>query len=148
MPYCPTCAARNIDDAQFCRACGADISFLSEAMKEERQRAEKALRLSFIGASFLLLAIIMLFAAPAPAGWIFCFSMLCAAFPLLGSGLAEMFYMRRYKRAIGSVTGATQTLTGGRAGQLPPRNTSEIIEPSSVTEGTTKALRVPRGHRS
>ena len=151
--YCPACAAQNIDNAQFCRACGADISFLSKAMtrrvpEKEQQRAERGLRYSFIGAGFLLMAIIMLFVAPAPANWALCFSMLCAAFPLLGSGIATILSVRRYEQSLGLGTGETLKLTGQSVGQLPPRNTSEIINPPSVTESTTKNLRVPSDHES
>ena len=49
--YCPTCAAQNVDNAQFCRACGADISFLSQAMTrpepEEEKRREQASAILF-----------------------------------------------------------------------------------------------------
>ena len=150
--YCPTCAAQNIDNAQFCRACGGDISFLSKAMtrrlpEKEQHTAEKGLRYSFIGAGFLLIAIIILFVAPAPTNWALSFSMLCAAFPLLGSGVAKILYVRRYeRRALGSRTGETQKLTGQSVGQLPPPNTSEIIEPPSITEGTTKTLSLRPDH--
>ena len=149
--YCPTCAAHNIDSAQFCRACGADISFLSKAMprrlpEREQQTAEKGLRYSFIGAGFLIIAIVMAFVAPAPTNWALCFSALCAAFPLLGSGVAKILYVRRNERALRSGTGETDKLTGQSVGQLPPRNTSEIIQPPSITEGTTKTLSVRPDH--
>ena len=146
--YCPTCAAQNIDNAQFCRTCGADISFLSKAVtrrlpEKEQLAAEKGLRYSFIGAGFLLIAIIMLFAAPAPTNWALCFSMLCAGFPMLGSGVAKMLYVRRYEQRLTSGSAETQKLAGQSVSQLPPRNTSEIAQPASITEGTTKALKVP-----
>jgi len=147
--YCPTCAAQNIDNAQFCRTCGADIGFLWQAMttrrlpEKEQQMAEKGLRYSFIGAGFLLIAIIMLFAAPAPASWQLGFAMLCAAFPLLGSGVAKMLYVRRYEQRLTSGSVETPKLAGQSVTQLPPRNTSEIAQPASITEATTKALKVP-----
>ena len=150
--YCPTCAAQNIDNAQYCRACGADISFLSQAMTrpapENEKRREQGLRYSFIGAGFLVLALIMLFAAPPPANWAICFSMLCAGFPLLGTGIATILSVRRHELGRGMGTGETQKLTGQFIPQLPPRSTSEIVEPASVTEGTTKILRVPPDHES
>ena len=151
--YCSVCAAQNIDNAQFCRACGADISFLSKAVtrrvpEKEQQRAERGLRYSFIGAGFLLMAMIMFFVAPPPANWALCFSMLCAAFPLLGSGIATILSVRRYERSLGLGTGETQRLTGQSIDQLPPHNTSEIIRPNSVTESTTKTLRLPSDHES
>jgi hypothetical protein len=151
--YCPTCAAQNIDNAQFCRTCGADISFLSQAVtrrlpEKEQQAAEKGLRYSFIGAGFLLIAIIMLFAAPAPTNWALCFSMLCAAFPLLGSGVAKMLSVRRYQQRFTLGSAETQKLAGQSVGQLPPRNTSEIVPPASITEGTTKTLKVPANNEN
>src|SRR5438046_14837 len=146
--YCPACATQNIDSAQFCRACGADISFLSKAItrrlpEKEQQSAEKGLRYSFIGAGFLLIAIIMLFAAPAPTNWALCFAMLCAAFPMLGSGVAKMLYVRRYEQRLTSSSLETPKLAGQSVSQLPPRNTSEIGQPASITEATTKTLKVP-----
>ena len=172
--YCPACAAQNIDNAQFCRTCGVDISFLSEAMTrrppekeqqfagsappfakyfigprrppaKEQQMAEKGLRYSFIGAGFLVIAIIMLFAAPAQINWALCFSMLCAAFPMLGSGVAKMLYVRRYEQSLssGKVGAEKQKLSAQPVSQLPSRNTSEIVQPASVTEGTTKILKAP-----
>lgn len=31
--YCPRCAAQNLDDAKFCRACGADIRLVPQALQ-------------------------------------------------------------------------------------------------------------------
>lgn len=150
--YCPTCATPNVDNAQFCRACGADISFLSQALirqkPEEEQRREKGLRYSFIGTGFLLLVMIMLFAAPPPASWALCFSMLCAGFPLLGTGVATILSVRRSEQSRRLGTGETQKLPGQFIPQLPPRTTSEIVQPPSITEGTTKTLRGPSDHES
>ena len=144
--YCPTCAAQNIDDAQFCSACGADISFLSKAMsrrhpEKAQQESEQGLRYSFIGAGFLIIAILMLFAAPPPANWALCFSMLCAAFPLLGSGAAKILSARKERQqSLGPAMETKQEFRGPSIGQLPPPNTAEMIKPPSVTEGTTKIL--------
>ena len=30
--FCPRCAAQNTEEAKFCRACGADISLVPQAM--------------------------------------------------------------------------------------------------------------------
>ncbi|MFN2482444.1 MAG: zinc-ribbon domain-containing protein, partial [Pyrinomonadaceae bacterium] len=30
--FCPKCAAHNLDEAKFCRACGADISLVPQAL--------------------------------------------------------------------------------------------------------------------
>src|SRR5690348_12756074 len=110
-----SCAARLRCAEDSTETSGADISFLSKALtrgapEKEHQAAEQGLRYSFIGAGFLLIAIIMLFAAPAPANWAFCFSMLCAAFPLLGSGIAKILYVKRYQQSLGSSARETQKL--------------------------------------
>ncbi len=53
--YCPRCAAQNLDDAKFCRACGADIRLVPQAVRgtlppsralerTERDRASKRRR--------------------------------------------------------------------------------------------------------
>ncbi|MDQ2921259.1 MAG: zinc ribbon domain-containing protein [Acidobacteriota bacterium] len=146
--YCPTCAAQNIDSAHFCRGCGADISFLSKATirglpEKEQLTAEKGLRYTFIGAGFLITAIVMALVAPPPANWALCFSMLCAAFPLLGSGIAMTLHVKRYQQNLASGAKEPEKLMGQPVGQLPARNTSEMIQPNSITEGTTKTLRVP-----
>lgn len=31
--YCPQCAAQNVEGAKFCRACGADLRLVSQALK-------------------------------------------------------------------------------------------------------------------
>ncbi len=30
--YCPKCGAQNIEDAKFCRGCGADIGLVPQAL--------------------------------------------------------------------------------------------------------------------
>jgi hypothetical protein len=145
--YCPTCAAQNIVNAQFCRACGADISFLSQAMTrpepEHEKRREQGLRYTFTGAGFLLVALIMLLTAPQPVNWAIAFAMLCAGFPLVGTGVARVLSVRR--RELGRGLGAGETQRPA-AQFMPPRTTSQFVKPASVTEGTTEILRVPSHH--
>jgi hypothetical protein len=149
--YCPNCASQNMEDAQFCRTCGADISFLSKAMSRRgsdkgQEDAEVGLRYSFIGAGFLLIAILMLFAAPAPANWAISLSLLCAAFPLLGSGVAKILATRRgLQQGPGSATRVDQELPASSVDRLPSPNTAEMTNPVTVTEGTTKILQEPKG---
>lgn len=105
------------------------------------QGIEQGLRYTFIGGGFLLLAILMLFAAPPPANWAICFSMLCAAFPLLGSGAAKILSAKKERQpSLGSAPPAQQELRGPSVRSLASPNTAEMIKPPSVTEGTTKIL--------
>src|SRR5437879_3744295 len=39
--FCPKCAAQNIDDASFCRVCGANIGLVSQALQGRLPEAEK-----------------------------------------------------------------------------------------------------------
>jgi hypothetical protein len=38
--FCPKCAAQNLDEAKFCRACGADISLVPQALTGQLARVE------------------------------------------------------------------------------------------------------------
>jgi hypothetical protein len=80
--YCPRCAVQNLDDAKFCRACGADIRFVPQALlgnlpvgmeqhgegkaasrkKKEKKREpatiDAGLRNIFKGIAFLLIVLV------------------------------------------------------------------------------------------
>src|SRR5215212_2529991 len=112
--YCPKCGAQNIEDANFCRGCGADLSLVPQAMtghlaerravghdaigqpydesgrrihrRREPPRLDKAITNIFMGIGFLLVSLsVMRFA---PAGRIWWFWMLIPAFTMLGGGVA------------------------------------------------------------
>ncbi|MGH9903752.1 MAG: zinc-ribbon domain-containing protein, partial [Pyrinomonadaceae bacterium] len=38
--FCPRCAAQNVDDASFCRACGTNISLVPQALTGRFSEAE------------------------------------------------------------------------------------------------------------
>jgi hypothetical protein len=78
----------------------------------------------------------------APAGKIWWFWMLIPAFTTLGGGVAEYV---RYKHSKGEElklpgSEARAAVPPARVSALPPRNTSEMVPPPSVTEGTTRHL--------
>jgi hypothetical protein len=131
--YCPSCGTQNIENAQFCRGCGENISLVPQAlagqMPENRAigydvegqpydasgrrthtprvpRLDKAISSSFIGLAFLLISIILLFKNQDWWFW-----MLIPAFSLIGGGIAEYV---RYKQA---EQGAK---VGGGAAAAPP----------------------------
>jgi hypothetical protein len=169
--YCPKCGAQNIEDANFCRGCGADLSLVPQAMTghlpekravghdaeaksygdyrrrrnrdKEPPRLDKAITNVFMGVAFLLVSFsVMLFA---PGGRMWWYWMLIPAFTMLGGGVAEYV---RYKQSRGEEV----KLPGiqprpelpptppARVSALPTRNTSELVQPPSVTEGTTRHL--------
>lgn len=165
--YCPNCAAQNIDGAQFCRACGSNISLVPRAMsshlpatgpaesdgesggrKSRRRRRhgeapsmEKGVKSLFTGLGFLVVCIALSFSVMGTGWW---FWMLIPAFTLMGGGVAEIMRAKHAENRqlpYGPATTAVPPVQ--RAGSLPPRNTSELMPPvPSVTEGTTRHLGV------
>jgi zinc-ribbon domain len=165
--YCPKCGVQNIDGASFCRACGTNLSLVSQALtgrlpeavstgaegglsrrerKRERKRnrppsIERAVKEVFSGLAFICVSIAVLFYAP--AGHIWWFWMLIPAFMGIGDGVAEFI---RYKQSLKTAQLAPPAYTPpavapaplGR--ELPPRNTNDLYPPASVTESTTQLL--------
>lgn len=163
--FCPRCAAQNVDDAKYCRACGADISLVPQAVsgelagrltegeggrKRQRQKehlgVEGAVRQFFMGVAFVLVSLSVLFFMPGGQHW--WFWMLIPAFIFIGGGVGA--YLRhqeeRKRLAPPAFAPAQQPLmqTPPRATELPPRrDTGQVVSPPSVTEGTTRHLGVP-----
>ena len=171
--FCPKCAAQNVEDAKFCRSCGADISLVPQAVsgalaerlaageeddsrsRRDRRHArrhggqpvtiERAVRSFFMGLAFIFVA----FAARtwAPAGNIWWFWMFIPAFGMLADGVSTYLRLAEEKKRPAAPPFYTPPQTAvphaPRASELPPRNTGEMIPPPSVTEGTTRHLGVP-----
>jgi hypothetical protein len=120
--YCPQCATDNLDNASFCRGCGANISLVSQALtgsrpavvpSEELEDSSRAGRRSrrrkckkppsvehgikniFMGIAFVLVALsIMVFGKGGQDWW---FWMLIPAFAMLGGGVAELVGIKMEK---------------------------------------------------
>ena len=166
--YCPKCAAQNIEDAQFCRGCGENISLVPQALsghmpewravghdaeghpydesgrrierKREVPRLDKAVKSTFIGLAFLTIAIILAFSSTGRHDW--WYWLLIPSFAMIGGGVAEYI---RLKHAGGLKEtplsdSAARAVASARVSALPPRNTSELVPPPSVTENTTRHL--------
>jgi len=170
--FCPRCGAQNTEEAKFCRACGTDISLVPQAVtgvlaerlastdeslhgrrrrRRERERAgkpvtiERAVKSFFTGLAFLLVAFSVF--VWAPAGRIWWFWMLIPAFSLLADGVSTYLRLAEEKKRPAAPPFYTPPQTAvphaPRAGELPPRDTGQMIPPPSVTEGTTRHLGVP-----
>jgi hypothetical protein len=166
--FCPKCATQNMDGARFCRACGADISLVPQAMSGtltlEKQAADldafsqedepvwrrrrrhggeqgidKAIKPIFMGLGFLIAAIVLAF-MPMGRGW--WFWMFIPAFAMLGGGVAELVRMKIEQGQLFSERAAARAVASARReAELPARGTSELMPPPpSVTEGTTRHL--------
>ena len=170
--FCPICAAQNTEEAKFCRSCGTDISLVPQAVtgvlaerlaagdenfksrvrrrREHRHDSkpvniERAVRSFFMGLAFIFVAFSA--RAWAPAGNIWWFWMFIPAFGMLADGVSTYLRLAEEKKRPVAPPFYTPPQTAvppvPRAGELPPRNTGEMIPPPSVTEGTTRHLGVP-----
>jgi hypothetical protein len=173
--YCPRCAAQNVDDAKFCRSCGADVSLVPQALTgtladklapedgdarrprrgHREPSIEKGVKSLFLGLAFVLIALsILIFAGGGRNWW---FWMLIPAFALIGDGVGALVRVWHDQRKLAppgyapsqmpSPTTSAIPSPVRRAGELPQRNTGELIEPPpSVTEATTRHLGIPAEH--
>lgn len=162
--YCPKCGAQNIDDAQFCRACGANISLVPQALtgrlpnnpsvtdaganlcerpsrhrkEKEPPSLEKGITSIFIGIAFILISLAIWIWTP--GGFTWWFWMLIPAFALIGGGIGKVVRWK-YEHHLAPPMPATAVPPAPLLNELPSRDTSQFLSPpTSVTEGTTRHL--------
>ena len=153
--FCPKCATQNIEGAHFCRACGANISLVPQALSgqlpttpaneaigralrrkrwKEPSLAEGS-RLLMMGIAFVVVSILI--GKYSPSGWHWWYWMLIPAATFLGRGISEIV---RANQAKSSRAVPPPQLSYSPPQNLPP-NTNELRPPvASVTEGTTRLL--------
>jgi len=157
--FCPKCASQNVDGAHFCRACGANISLVPQALTGQlpvapteestrqgrRGRPEKqptfdeGVRNVVMGFGFIAVAIALaIFGRPIGAQ-VWWFWMLIPAFAMMGKGISEIIRADRAKTLPPS--NQQQMPYAPPYEALPPNNAAELRGPvASVTEGTTRHL--------
>lgn len=164
--FCPKCGTENIDDAKFCRACGANISLVPQALtgqlpqvnqhenfdwvayydyKKHRRPASLSHGVSqvFIGLAFLIITI-LLGMKDIGKGWYFW--LLIPGFAMLGKGIGGVWQaksdQRKSLRQSQTPQMNFQPSPQRAVSELPPqRNTTEFMTPpASVTEHTTRHL--------
>ena len=152
--FCPKCAAQNVEGAHFCRACGANISLVPQALTgqlpatpvedPERQKRRKnqptldgGIRDVCTGFGFLAVAVALaIFGRPIGAQ-VWWFWMLLPAFGMLGNGISKIVRANQLKSSQ-FVPQQVQYVAPERLGQS---KTNELRPPvASVTEGTTRHL--------
>ena len=171
--FCPRCGVNNLDDARFCRACGADISLVPQALnhqlpagafgvpevkkrgkhgKKEREHKpeepptlEQGLQNTFFGVALLIIFYVAFFRY---GGSFYIWGwLLIPALSCLGEGLGQIIRSGREPRLLPRAAAfSTNSLAATtRARELPAPDTSEIIpaQQPSVTESTTRHLVVP-----
>lgn len=175
--FCPNCGVRNLEDAKFCRSCGADIRLVPQAMtgqlpegaygvleveehekkgKKERKikfkeppTLEKGLENFFSGIAFLIIFLLGFFYLPrAFMLWVW---FIIPALGYLGEGLGQVIRSRSSRAALPNADAPMPATfkPAPRQNELPALDTSEIImPPASITESTTRHLNVPADRAS
>ena len=163
--FCPKCAAQNIEDASYCRVCGANISLVPQALdgklpakadqshvvavnagkpaeKEAEPNIESAITTIGTGVAFVVIAIVLAFSAVGYGWW---YWLLIPAFTLLASGIAKTIKYRDFRsRALERTSRCNHPfMILCHRDRCRDANTSELADaPASVAEGTTRASRV------
>lgn len=155
--FCPKCASQNIEGAHFCRACGANISLVPQALtgqlpvaaneeparRGRRRRREptfdEGVRNVVMGFGFIAVAIALALFGRSIGAQVWWFWMLIPAFAMLGKGIAEIVRVNQLKTppappvAQVSYAAPREVVASNNAGELRP-------PVASVTEGTTRHL--------
>jgi hypothetical protein len=172
--YCPKCGVHNLEDAKFCRSCGADIRLVPQALTghlpegvfgvdeleelEEKGRKgrkykfkkpptlEKGLENVFSGIAFLIIFTLGFFYMTGLFMlWVW---FIIPALAYVGEGIGQIIRSRSATPALAppdSTRHAHALPLTPAARELPAADTSEIkTPPSSVTESTTRNLAAPR----
>ena len=157
--FCPKCAAQNLDEAKFCRACGADISLVPQALTGQlaraeddlsefdergRSRVERGARKLVEGTLFLLLFLCVMFFFR--QFWWMTFWFIFPAIAKIGAGvgLLSQHAWRQSGHLPGGIKGAprvgasettalpasqTTALPRASLNEIAPADTSEIVAP-------------------
>lgn len=169
--YCPKCGVHNLEDAKFCRACGADIRLVPQALTghlpegvfgvdeveelEEKGRKErkykfkkpptleKGLENVFCGIAFLIIFTLGFFYMHGLfMVWVW---FIIPALTCVGEGIGQIIRSRAPTPALMPQDPSRPALPAPPARELPVAATGEIkTPPSSVTESTTRNLAAPR----
>ena len=162
--YCPKCGTDNLENASFCRKCGTDIRLVPQAItgtlpvvhtdadedapddsRRHRRRGKKrstvegGIKNIFMGIGFIFVALAV--SRFMPGGQVWWFWMLIPAFAMLGGGVAELLNAKRSEtKPMMPAQPVREVQAAPPASALPPLNTSELVQPPSVTERTTQLL--------
>ncbi|HZH30568.1 MAG TPA: zinc ribbon domain-containing protein [Pyrinomonadaceae bacterium] len=170
--YCPRCAVQNLDDAKFCRACGADIRLVPQALQgtlhaaldqpendgTRRRRREKrhapatvdaALGDIFKGIGLFIIFLTGLFVFRG-AFWVTIWFII-PALASVGEGIGQLIRARQEAQAAlaaspgAGASGAARVFSHAPYGrELSSPDTREIVRvPVSVTDVTTRHLDAP-----
>jgi hypothetical protein len=167
--YCPICAARIEDTQKFCRACGANVSLVSQALEgrapepqwpspeefhlrrrelrrkrresgqHETPSIERAATKVFTGIGFCLAALAVMFYFPGGFNW--GMFLFIPGFASLGKGIGQYLQYKDQLQLAPPVNSQPSIVAPTRPiEEISAPTTSDLQVPASVTEHTTKHL--------
>lgn len=153
--FCPKCAEQNLDDAKFCRACGANVGLVPQALTGslptgvDMEKHARGVKYTIISLGLAAVAVTVLLVGPVNDGWVFFFFSMVAACIMFGIAVGEFVGAGHGRHQVPGAERKTAELAPHEAvGELPPaRETASMIQPASVAESTTRNL-VPRAARA
>lgn len=153
--FCPKCATQNVEGASYCRACGANISLVPQALTGQLPVVDRdpeallgrrrryppssayAVRSLMTGVAFAVMAAMVFKFSPGSARW--WFWLLLPAMMLFGRGFSELLRANQRRRESSNV--AAPMVNAVRTPELQVPRTGELMTPvPSITEGTTRHL--------
>ena len=161
--FCPKCAAQNVEGARFCRACGADISVVPQALagnlpavrpddeegrsgrrhkrgRKEPPTVEKGVQRILSGVGFVLVSLAVFAFMKGGDNWFFW--LFLPAFFMFGEGVATIMRAKRERaKAMPPARDYEAVPPPRRASELPAHDPAAYVPPS-VTENTTRHLGV------
>ena len=157
--FCPKCATQNLDGASYCRACGANISLIPQALSGQlptapaddpwtgrhgrRQRRleeaslERAIKGLMLGVAFAVISVLVALFSPGGETW--WFWLLIPSMAMFGTGISQLIRLNQAKTR--TKFEPPQVSDRDRFASLTAARTGELMTPvPSVTEGTTRHL--------
>lgn len=164
--FCPKCGTKNPDNGKFCRSCGTDLNFVSDALtgKLDKQNAflctdkkgkpitwESAFGKLFTGIAFVGVTVALANSVVGKGWW---FWLLIPAITMIGAGLAQIVQIKTAEKAKANFNSevSQREISANQVRELPPNQTEYIptvrdskyktgdLVPPSVIETTTRHL--------
>jgi hypothetical protein len=162
--FCPKCGVKNLEDVKFCRACGANIGLVPQALAgsltaepkgedkkvskpEEPPTLEKGLENIFGSLAFFI--IVLLAFTYLKGYFLFWIWFIIPALGHLGKGIGQVIRSRHEPHALApaphdALPAITPDALPAATADAPHGPATNEIGPPSVTENTTRSLGAAR----